>query len=171
MDVQELFLDSLAKADGDLRRAVDGLSRDELTAQPAGPKSNPIGWLLWHLTRAQDNLGSRATGKATVWASQKWYERLGMEETPANFTPDTVNTFDPKGLDIIMGFYDSVYASTQEWAKALKPADFGRETQAANPSQPSRTVRELLAIIVNDNVQHIGQIAFLRGMLREQGWY
>ena len=171
MDVQELFLDSLAKADGDLRRAVDGLTRDELMAQPAGPRSNPIGWLLWHLTRAQDNLGSRAAGKATVWASQKWYEKLGMEETPASFTPDTVNTFDPKSLDTIMGFYDAVYASTQEWAKALKEADFDRESPAANPSQPSRTVRELLAIIVNDNVQHIGQVAFLRGMVREQGWY
>ena len=56
-------------------------------------------------------------------------------------------------------------------AKVLTDADFDRDCPGANPNQPSRTVRELLAIIVNDNVQHIGQIAFLRGMVRGQGWY
>ena len=171
MDAQELFLGALARTDGDLKRAVEGLSRDELMAQPAGPRSNPIGWLLWHLSRGQDNIGSRAVGKPTVWASQKWYEKFGLEEAPAPFTPDTVNTFDPKDLDTITGFYDAVYASTQEWAKALKEADFEREAPPANPNQPPRKVKELLAIILNDNIQHIGQIAYLRGMIREQGWY
>ena len=37
-----------------LLRALEGLTVDELQVQ-VGPASNPIGWLMWHLSRVQDN--------------------------------------------------------------------------------------------------------------------
>ena len=32
-------------------------------------------------------------------------------------------------------------------------------------------VSEILAMVTSDTLQHIGQIAYLRGILRDQGWY
>ena len=32
-------------------------------------------------------------------------------------------------------------------------------------------IAQALALILGDNIQHIGQIAYLRGLIKEQGWY
>ncbi|HEU5108625.1 MAG TPA: DinB family protein, partial [Micromonosporaceae bacterium] len=37
-----------------MRSAVEGLGPADLRWTP-GPAANPIGWLVWHLTRVQDD--------------------------------------------------------------------------------------------------------------------
>ena len=172
MDAKEMFLLALARTDMDLRKTLEGLTSDDLINQAAGPKSNPAGWLLWHLTMAQDNIGARISGEERIWVTGSWHDKFGLPVSPQPYTPDTVKEFDPNGLTTLMEFYDAVYARTQEWASQLIEEDFEREIPAPpNSTQPPRKVKELLAIILNDNIQHIGQIAYLRGMIHEQGWY
>ncbi len=35
----------------------------------------------------------------------------------------------------------------------------------------SMSGRPIDAMILNDNIQHVGQVAYFRGVLREQGWF
>ena len=51
MNAAQLYLETIRRSDADLKRALEELSTQELRKQPAGPGRNPIGWLLWHLTR------------------------------------------------------------------------------------------------------------------------
>ena len=62
MNAAELYLDAMGRADGTLRRSLEDLSLDELRAQPAGAGSNPIGWLVWHISRGRASPASGITG-------------------------------------------------------------------------------------------------------------
>jgi hypothetical protein len=42
-------------------RALDGLSIEQLRKQPAGPESNPIGWIAFHLSRGKRTSGTRSS--------------------------------------------------------------------------------------------------------------
>ena len=88
MNAAELYLDAMGRADGTLRRALEDLSLDELRAQPAGAGSNPIGWLVWHISRGRASLASGITGTDSVWETGGWAARFGMEGEVPRFVPE-----------------------------------------------------------------------------------
>ena len=53
MSVGSVLKDALDRNERYMLSAVEGLSPEELRRRPA-PESNPLGWLMWHLTRVQD---------------------------------------------------------------------------------------------------------------------
>ena len=59
---------TLERIGGVLLRALDGLSVEQLRSQPAGPDSNPIGWLAFHLSRVHDSNFSNLLGKEQAWS-------------------------------------------------------------------------------------------------------
>jgi uncharacterized damage-inducible protein DinB len=171
MDAVTFLISALSKADLTLKRSLEGLSREELMQQPAGEGSNPIGWLAWHLTFVRDIHGSRIAEEETVWRSQKWYEKLGLGETPPKYKPATVGAFDPVSAELLLAYYEAVQEATARRAAALNSEDWDRQLLQPDPARSPETVSELFARIINDNVQHIGQIAYLRGLIKGQGWY
>lgn len=171
MNAAELYLDTIGRSDDALKRAVEGLTTEELRAQPAGPGSNPIGWLIWHLARSRDNITANLAGTEAVWDSQGWAAKFGMEGDIPRFMPDNVNTFDPKSFETIMGYFDTVAAKTAEIVRGLSEQDLDRLVQPMIEGRPAMPVASRLAVILNDNIQHIGQIAYLRGLIRDQGWF
>jgi hypothetical protein len=50
----ELLVDAFDRVRGVVHRAVGGLSPEQLAFQVA-PEANSIAWLVWHLTRIQDD--------------------------------------------------------------------------------------------------------------------
>jgi len=73
-----------------VRAAVDGLDEADLTRNPCG--ANPVGWLLWHLTRVQDHHVSQLLGAEQLWTSGDWAASFGshpIRKTPATATPAT----------------------------------------------------------------------------------
>jgi len=49
-----------------VRSAVEGLSPQQLTWAPA-EGANPIGWLVWHLTRVHDRPVAELLRREQVW--------------------------------------------------------------------------------------------------------
>ena len=165
-----IFLAALERAERILLRALEGLTREELMAQPMGPGSNPVGWLAWHLTWVQDMYVSGLEGREQMWVTDGWCTRFGMEPTPRSFTPQDVHTFDPKDVETLLGYYQAVKSCTTAYASRLAPEELDREV-LTRPGQPPTNVAGRLGGLLSDNIQHIGQIAYPRGAIREQGWY
>jgi hypothetical protein len=46
------------------------------------PEANSIAWLVWHLTRIQDDHVAGVAGVEQVWTSQGWGERFGLPFDP-----------------------------------------------------------------------------------------
>jgi hypothetical protein len=77
MTSAELLVDAV----GRIHRVVDGLTPEQLAFR-LDPESNSIAWLVWHLTRIQDDHVAGVAGAEQVWTSQGWVERFGLPFDP-----------------------------------------------------------------------------------------
>ncbi len=171
MSTTTLYADAIRRSDADLHRALDDLSTEELKKQPAGQESNPIGWLVWHLTRTRDNISASIVGDTPIWETGDWGARFGMDGEVPRFAPEEVHLFDPKDYETLVGYFDAVAEKSLEIVEALPEEDMGRLVQSTIPGRPAQPITSRLAVILNDNIQHVGQIAYLRGLIRGHGWY
>ncbi len=71
----ELLVDAFGRIKEVVHDAVDGLTADQLAIR-LDAEANSIGWLIWHLTRIQDDHVAGAAGIGQVYADG-WWERLG----------------------------------------------------------------------------------------------
>ncbi len=170
MNAAELYLDAMGRADGTLRRALEDLTVDDLRSQPAGPGSNPIGWLVWHVSRGRDGLASGITGTERIWETEGWAARFGMDGEVPHFEPDNVHTFDPKDPETLVGYFSAAAERAFDAVRGLSDEDLAREVPT-RPGRPPAPIASRLALSLFDNIQHIGQVAYLRGLIREQGWF
>ena len=170
MNAAQLYLDAMGRADVTLRRALEDLSLDELRAQPAGAGSNPIGWLVWHISRGRASLASGITGTDSVWETGGWAARFGMEGEVPRFVPEDVHTFDPKSPETLMGFFSEAAEKAYGAVRGLSDEDIEREVPT-RPGRPPAPISSRLALGLFEDIQQIGQVAYLRGLIREQGWF
>ena len=156
-----------------LFEALDGLDTEELHGQP-GPDSNPIGWLMWHLTRVQDNHLSAMEGTGHVWVTGRWYERFGRSDDASDrgrgHTSEEVREFRSPGVDVLLAYYKAVRGRTYAFLGTVSAEDLDRPVPnvAGDGTVPMRVRLEMTVV---DNIQHSGQIAYLRGLLKGKGWF
>ena len=172
MEAKDIVLDGLERIRNVLRRTLAGLTLDEIYRQPR-PDTNSIAWLVWHLTRVQDNGLSGLFGQEQAWISQGWHAQFGMAPDPDNegfgHTPEQVAAFRTPSIQTLLDYHDSVLARSKAFVAGLASADFDRELDEPQ-YQPLPTVGVRIVSILSDNLQHAGQAAYLRGLLQGKGW-
>ena len=77
MNTSELLLDSYSRIQEVVHDVVDGLDDKTLSTRPEDT-GNSIAWLVWHLTRIQDDHLADAGGYEQVHTADGWHERLGL---------------------------------------------------------------------------------------------
>ena len=83
MTSAELLVDAVGRIRGVVHRVVDGLTPEQLSF-PVDPEANSIAWLVWHLTRIQDDHVADVAPAEQVWTSQGWAERFGLPFDPGH---------------------------------------------------------------------------------------
>jgi uncharacterized damage-inducible protein DinB len=166
VDVSELLGDLFGRVEEHVHEAVDGLAPELLvTAPEAG--ANTIGWLVWHLTRVQDHHVADLLGQEQVWTSGSWAPRFGLEPDPHNtgygHGPDDVAAVRPDGAEVLVGYYEAVAAVTGRLLADLTPADLDRVVDRR--WDPPVTLGVRLVSVADDDIQHAGQAAYVRGLL------
>lgn len=172
MEAKDIVLDALERIRSILHRTLTGLTLDEMNRQPTSD-SNSIAWLTWHLTRVQDNGISGLFGQEQAWISQGWHAQFGMTPDPDNegqgHTPAQVAAFRAPSIQTLLDYHDSVSTRSKSFLTGLAPADFNRELDEPQ-YQPRPTVGVRVVSILSDNLQHAGQVAYLRGVWQGIGW-
>ena len=77
MNEAELLTDAFDRIRQSVHNAVDGLTDDQLAHRVDG-RANSIAWLVWHLTRIQDDHVAGVAGHDQVWLADGWYDRFGL---------------------------------------------------------------------------------------------
>ncbi|HEU5267904.1 MAG TPA: DUF664 domain-containing protein [Jatrophihabitans sp.] len=165
MTSAELLEDAFTRVRDTVHRVVDGLTIDDLTYRVA-PDANSIDWLVWHLTRIQDDHVADAFGAEQVWTAQGWAQRFGLPFDPAatgyGHSSAEVGTVRASG-DLLVGYHDAVYQQTVGFVRRLSDADLPRVVDTS--WDPPVTLGVRLISVISDDLQHIGQAAFVRGLL------
>jgi hypothetical protein len=158
---------------GILARALDGLSIEQIRKQPAGPESNPIGWMAWHLTRGHDGNFSNLLRRDEAWKSEGWADRFGLSVDIGNAsgsTLDEVRAFDPIDAPTLLAYWETARARSREFLDALQEEDLEKITPPRK-GRIDHTYTITVAWTTADCAQHIGQIAYARGLVDRHGWY
>lgn len=166
MDVAEILLELYGRIPPLAAQALDGVSAEELRRAPA-PGANPIGWLVWHLSRVQDHHVAELVGAEQIWTSGEWARRCGLEPDPTNtgygHSADDVRLVQPESAAVLEGYLEAVNARTIGLLEGLGAGDLDRVVDTR--WDPPVTLGVRLVSIVDDALQHAGQAAYVRGLL------
>ena len=175
MKVSDIILDSLDRVHELVPAILDGLSLDDVVWQP-DEGSNSIGWLIWHLTRVEDDHMAGIGGLPQLWLPL-WHSRFGLPYPPRahgyGMTSADIAAFCVPSVKLLVDYADAVANQTRQIIATMKPTDFNRIVDS-NYDPPVTAAVRLVSVMV-ETAQHIGQAGFVRGLRerkigRESSW-
>lgn len=169
MDAIDVLVDAFGRAQSDAQRAVDGLTADELSWR-ADAEANPIAWLVWHLTRVQDDHVADLAGTEQVYTADGWARRFDLPLDDASIgyghTSEQVASVRVDDPALLTGYLDAVHERTVAYLRTLSGDDLDEVIDDRWDPPVTRGVR--LISVVDDDIQHAGQAMFVRGVLERR---
>ena len=165
----ELLIEAFGRIRAVVHTALEDASIEVLTFR-ADPEANTIAWLVWHLTRGQDDHIADLVGAEQVWTAAGWLDRFDLPFDPAatgygqSASDVAAVRSDSKVLE---GYYDAVHTRTIEYLRTLAEADFARIVDTS--WDPPVTLAVRLVSVLSDNLQHAGQASYVRGLANRAG--
>lgn len=179
---QEILRDGFNRVGESVRSLTGDTDGDVLLYQP-DPQSNHAAWLIWHLTRVQDDhladlasaLGggdvpSRGSGHQApagqLWLENGWAQRFGLpyaeEDTGFGHNAEKVGAFNAGDAGLLGAYHRAVHDRTLEVLESLSSDDFERIVDER--WDPPVTAASRLVSVLNDTTQHAGQAAYVHGL-------
>ncbi len=149
----------------ELKVKLDGLNEAEIRWQ-ASLDSNSIGWLVWHMARVEDNwINGVIAGGDNVWDSGGWAGKTGISAEGNGYgnTPDEVRAMPVASTSDLLDYYDAVRESVFKVIDGINDDDLANEFTRRGRTA---TWGWILGHVIVEESQHLGQIAFIRGMIR-----
>ncbi|MET9257528.1 DinB family protein [Streptomyces sp. NPDC003717] len=167
MHAKDILIEAHGRIRDEVHAAVEGLTPDELNARPDAD-ANSVAWLIWHLTRVQDDHIADAFGLEQVARAQDWEKRLGLDlphgDTGYGHSSAQVAKVRVDSPDLLTGYYDAVHEQTLGALRGLTAGDLERIVD--ENWDPPVTLGARLVSVVSDDLQHAGQAAYARGLAR-----
>jgi len=169
MESRDLLLTAFDTIEEVVRRAVDGIDPALLTAR-IDPEANTIAWLLWHLSRVQDDHVAEVAGTEQAYTSAGWADRFGLPFEPGaigyGFSSDDVAATDISDPQLLVDYHADVHRRTADFLRTLSAADLDRVVDER--WDPPVTLGVRLLSVIGDDLQHAGQAAMVRGSLERR---
>lgn len=144
---------------------VDGLSPEELSWR-VDPDANPVGWLVWHLSRQQDAQVADLSDLESPWKAE-WSGRLGLEykrgASGYGMSSKEVGQFGVSDGSLLVGYHDATHELTMSWLDSVTDDDWER---VVDPNwDPPVTMAVRVMSVLEDSAKHLGQAEYVRGIL------
>lgn len=165
MPANELLTDAFDRIRQEVDGLLDGLTADQLTYRP-DPEANTIAWLVWHLTRVQDDHVAGVADTEQVWTAGGWAARFSLPwdeaETGYGQEPGAIEHVRVEA-SLLRGYHDAVAERTAAYVRGLDEADLDRVVDER--WDPPVTLAVRLVSVIADDLQHAGQAAYVRGLV------
>jgi hypothetical protein len=165
MDVAGYLTELYGRMPDLVREAVDGLTEEQLTWVPR-EGANTITWLVWHLTRVEDHHISELLDVEQVYLAGGWHERFGRgpDDQDHGYGHTAADVASVHGsADQLLGYFAAVHDRAVGFLGGLTDGDLDRFVDER--WDPPVTMGVRLASLIGDLLQHVGQAAYLRGLL------
>lgn len=169
MQTRHVLLDAFARVRQNVARVTDGLDGEALAWRP-DPGANSIAWLVWHATRIQDDHVADLAGRPQAWTDDGWAERFALpfdrHDTGFGHTAEDVAAVRLDGPGLLVDYHEAVVERTTRYLDVVDADELSRIVDES--WDPPVTAGVRLVSVIDDNAQHLGQAAYLRGMLERR---
>jgi DinB superfamily len=176
MELKTFLEQTLDECKRRLYRTLQGLTPAELAWRP-GPEANSISFMVWHVARVEDRWLHRFAQDITeVWQRDGWYQRCGLPEhdTGVGYTAAQVASFPHPDLKDLQGYFDVVRQETLTYLRGMDASALDvhpqripfPEVSGGRPLPDDFTIGRMFRQLIGEENQHLGQIAYLRGLQR-----
>jgi hypothetical protein len=170
---QQLIIGMYQRMSQEMEQVLNGLTTEDLHKRPS-PGANPIGWLCWHTTRSLDwTVGDVIWGEQ-VWIKDGWHKKFHLppepNDTGCGHTDAQVDNLRIPDVPTLLAYHRAVMGVTLKYLESLSEDELDRECEFSVKPGTKRAVSS--RIIGNiDDIQHVGQAAYARGLIKGHGWY
>jgi Protein of unknown function (DUF664). len=121
MTSAEILVDAFGRVQETVHEVVRGLTSSQL-AERLGPDANSIAWLVWHLTRVQDDHVADAFGVPQVWTEYGKRFELPLEpyDTGYGHTSEQVARVTVPSADLLTGTRTRCTSRPSGWSPASR---------------------------------------------------
>ena len=166
MNANDVLNDALGRLPRLVRRAVQNLTPEQLRWAPA-EGANTIAWLVWHLARVQDGHVSELLGSEQVYISGDWARKFGLKPDPSDtgygYAAAEVAAVQPESWHALVDYYTAVHERTVAYVEGLTEDELDQVID--ENWDPPVTLGVRLISVLGDDTQHVGQAAYVRGLL------
>jgi hypothetical protein len=164
-----LLIDAYGRIRQVVHRVVGGLTPTQLAFR-LDDEANSIAWLVWHLTRIQDDHIADVADTEQVYTSSGWADRFALpfdnSATGYGHSSDDVAAVRVDSGELLVGYHDAVYEETLRFLESLADGDFARIVDES--WDPPVTLGVRLVSVISDGLQHAGQAALVRGIIERR---
>lgn len=148
---------------------VDDLTEnltDEVAYYRPTPEANTITWLIWHTARMQDAQVCDIAGVDQVWFRDGWVDRFGLDlprdaHGYGHTSEDVAKV--RASADLLAGYYRAVHKLSLEYVASVSEEELARVVDTR--WTPPVTASARLVSVIDDAAQHLGQAAYIRGLV------
>lgn len=165
----EQLIDGFDRVRDTVQQVVEGLDEDRLGFRPDA-EANSIAWLVWHLTRVQDDHVATVAGAEQIWVVGGWVERfrLPFDVGAIGYGQSSDEVGQVRATaEMLTAYQDAVHSATVDYLTTLQDDDYARVVD--EDWDPPVTLAVRLASVLNDTTQHAGQAAYVRGLVERRG--
>ncbi|WP_072806899.1 mycothiol transferase [Rhodococcoides yunnanense] len=164
MNHSAVLIDAFDRIKGVVHDTLEDIPVGALTYRPDSA-ANSVAWLIWHLTRVQDDHIAGVAGSEQVWTADGWNARFALpfDDDAIGYgqSSDDVAAV-ASGADLLREYHDAVHAKTVAYVDSLAADDLDRVVD--ENWDPPVTLGVRLVSVVSDDLQHVGQAAYVRGL-------
>ena len=168
METRDLLIDGFGRVRRVVHDVLGGLGA-ELAYRP-DRDANSIAWLVWHLTRIEDDhvsdlAGREQCGPPPAGTSAATF-RSTRPATGYGFSSDDVAAVRVDPPDILLGYHDEVHADAVRYLERVDAAELDRVVDTS--WDPPVTAGVRIVSVIDDMLQHAGQAAYVRGLIERR---
>jgi len=167
---QQLLVDMYQRMSQQLVQVLTGLTVEDLQKRPA-KGANPIGWLAWHVTRSMDRiLGDIVLGEQ-LWIKEGWHTKFNRppdaNDTGFGHTDAQVDSLIIPDVQTLLGYHNAVMEPLLRYLAGLSEEELDRHHSSLLYSGATREVHKRLTL---SDLEHVGQAAYVRGLIKGHRW-
>ena len=166
----EWLIDAYERVGQIVHRVLEGVDEATLAAR-VDPEANSIAWLVWHLTRIQDDHLAHVAGREQVWTGGGWVGRFALpfdaSATGYGQTSDEIGQVRGVPAEVLAGYYDDVQAASTAYLRELTDDELDRVVDER--WNRSVTLGMRLVSVLADDLRHAGQAAYVKGLIERKG--
>jgi DinB superfamily len=164
----DLLLDAFGRIPELVHDVIRGLTPDQLTAR-LDNDANSIAWLVWHLSRIEDDHVAEVADRPQVWTSAGWARRWGLpfdnSDTGYGHTARDVAAV-TGDTDLLIGYFDDVHEMTMQFVRTLSDPELDRIVDQR--WDPPVTLGARLISVAGHNFEQAAQASYVRGILERK---